>query len=157
MNKALLLAAILCTACGPNESLEVWNIGCLFIKNPSDLIEGGMAFNPSKIERSSLVAQRLIDSRYGPGTFCARASENLIFIRQGPWDCALSPTGCIGEYKSLEGRIDVMPSGLALVHEIIHAQETRQWMIGTVWHEDWDKNGQYDLAGRFEQERNSWN
>lgn len=127
----------------------------MYVEVPSDLIESGKTINYRNIEKASEVAERLFDSRYGQGEFCKRAEGITIKMMPHWWECSGSPDGCAGEYLSFEGRIKVI-SGFALLHEFIHAQETYLAEYGTLWHEDWENNGQYLLAGEYEAVNEPW-
>jgi hypothetical protein len=148
-----LLLSIILMGCGPAQG--VWRFDCLNVEVPEDIIESGHTIHYNAIESSAQLARKLFDQHFGDGEFCKRAETVTVKMMPHTWDCIGSSAGCQGEWVGLESRVKVI-SGYSLLHEFIHVQETYELKPGTMWHEDWVKNGNYRLADEFENTHPNW-
>lgn len=150
----LALSFVILSACGPQEveiadgsTPGIWRFDCLRVRIPREIFDGKTLFSMDRAFKSALKAKELIDRRYGAGTFCSLAEDIEVEIVADYFYCGIaSPHGmCQGQYLSIEKKI-ISYQGHSLVHEFIHVQETRQFKLGTMWHENWYTGGQYALT-----------
>jgi hypothetical protein len=151
--RLLLLLVVLAGCGGP----ATWKVDCIEIEVPMAELERGAVYNLDNMTQGVAFAKALFDGKYGDGQFCARADGIIVELRRGSWKCS-SPLGCDGEWILEMGRVRTRDSGIALLHEFFHVQDSYEWRPGTSWHENWDRNANYLLSGIYEEfiSRHPW-
>lgn len=77
--------------------------------------------------------------------FCDEFRTQVVIIEDVD-DWQYWATDVMGSYLPGEG-IKLCRSGRPLLHELFHAVDFgRRQSVGTIWHENWDVNGQYALS-----------
>lgn len=151
MKTLILVALIGVSACSPQG--EVWVIEGLRIQAPTELIEQGYTFRANYTERDIVLARKLIDKRYGEGSFARLARNITIEIRNEFWRCEpFSPPEheCTGQFMGGPDAKILTYYGTAIVHEFIHAKEASELNFGTMSHEGWDTDGQNTLSNEYD-------
>lgn len=149
----LALLMLLLAGCGGPAT---WKFDCVSIDVPMDLLERGAMYDYGNIEYSVGIAKALFDGKYGPGEFCARAETVHVELRPRWWNCVSSPTGCQGEWIAIESKVSIVDLGDAFLHEMFHVQDTYEWRLGTLWHQDWDTNGNDLLVNEYHRLYRVW-
>lgn len=137
--KWLALAMVL-VGCGP----EGWTY-------TSDCVtfESKVGLYQVKVDQNVSVAKEMFDGRFGAGSFCRAVSPHPVVVRavhqwECPWDL-----GMCGGFTDTFGHIEIGRSGMALLHEAIHAMDIQNGRLDTGQHQDWDVNGYYDLDNQY--------